>query len=940
MATCNSVDSVLEAAEQIRINGGKLNDFVNGDATKEVQLGSGAKTPSLRKFMADAENIKMLAANQAASTVVNTINDHEQNKADKVSDAVEGHLAALDDTGNLTDSGIAAPTITQDDEFIRRVNDEDGNFLFGIRYDGTVEWMDGVPMPLKRYVEKVLKYDAPAGGFDIFHILDSKGRSLFSIGKDGAVEWSSGVPEPVKDFIEQNCKNVFLAGGFDVFRVADAQGKTAFSIGKDGSVEWNVGVPSPVKDYIESYCKHIFVPVGQNVFRIVDSDNKTLFSIGRDGSIEWSVGVPAPVRELCEKFVHVRRDVASPFISTLEDASGKAVQRMDSDGNSKLCGNQDIEGSMKLSGELVCDKIKGVLNWSKASSIKIPELPKCAVVNIKGFSRPLTKADERHAVMEFWDGRGNYFEKNVLIGLQGNSTWNLPKPNYKFDIINGDWNDLDDEGDLETCKIQFGEWVPGDSFHLKAFWTDFTKCRAIVSYKIWDEINKTYGYDKDATWKRAMLPADPYAPNGELPAFSCTHDLKLRMDTGATCRFGAFPCLVYHNGEFYGIFAWQQKKQRQNFQMNKKNFLHIHLDGFVASSLCAGGPDYNAFEVRNPKKLVCWDGSDYDGDLNRQRLITPDDAAYKNKSKFTNTVITDTAIRAIAGHLVELGEMDKAIQAMIAGGQAQADIDAAVASFRETFETYFDPENVIDLVLHVTWDNDGDSTSNNTQWTTWDGVKWYLNRYDANGAFGGNSRWHSKPGNVTHVMGGTAVNHPFHFVEAYYFSELCARYAELRRLRILDADHFISLTQEWMLSVGFDYYEKEFEMWPMQNCLGEMKENSNSWVLVRDSDGNPIRCDGPSASAEDRALPTFNLNATYQNGDVVKSAFSYWYRPNVVQTYTATGYWKVRCVASGPCNGIPPFDTRFINAPDSVYRLYNFIKLRQEKVDAFFGYVS
>ena len=76
-----------------------------------------------------------------------------------------------------------------------------------------------------------------------------------------------------------------------------------------------------------------------------------------------------------------------------------------------------------------------------------------------------------------------------------------------------------------------------------------------------DEINKTYGYDKDATWKRALLPADPHAPKGELPAFSCTHDLELRLDTGATCRFGAFPCIVYHNGQFYGIFAWQQKKQ-------------------------------------------------------------------------------------------------------------------------------------------------------------------------------------------------------------------------------------------------------------------------------------------------------------------------------------------------------------------------------------------
>ena len=837
MATCSSADSVLEAASQIKSNAVKLNNFVNGDENTTVQLGSGEPTPSLRKLVNDVFDDVATSLEGEIGTALAGLNG----KADKVTNAVEGNLAALDDAGNLTDSGIAAPTVTQDGEFIRRVNDEDGNFLFGIRHDGTVEWMDGVPSPLKRFAEQFFKLKTVPGGQDIFHVVDRDGKALLQIDKNGSVEWSGDIPKRMQTFMQKNMR--------------------------------------------------------------------------------------------------VRHDLGSQVVAVCEDRDGKALKTTDSSGNSVCFGDYAVLGDVKVAGEIACDKIKGVLNWTKASSIKIPELPKCATINIKGFSRPLTKADERQAVMEFWDGRGNYFEKNILIGLQGNSTWNLPKPNYKFDIIRGGWNDLDEDGDVETCEVQFGEWVPSDSYHLKAFWADITKCRAIVSYKIWEEINKTYGFDKDATWKKAMLPADSHAPEGELPAFSCTHELKLRLDTGATCRFEAFPCIVYHNGKFYGIFAFQQKKQRENFMMDKKNFRNIHLDGVVAQSLCTGVPDYSSFEIRNPSKLVCWDGSNYDGDAPK-RLITRDDAAWQNKSKYTNTEITDLAIKALASHMVEIGLMDDAIQEMIAGGQAQADIDAAIADLKTAFETYFDAGNVIDMAVHATWDADWDTVSNNIQWTTWDGVKWFLNRYDANGAFDGNARWHAKPKTISHIQGGTVKNHPFHIVEAYYFDDACARYADLRRRRILDADHFMSMVQEWMLSVGFENYEKEFELWPLQNCLGEMAANSSSWQLVLDEDGRPIRCDIPTASAEDQALPVFAMNSEYQPGDVVQACWTSLDSAHRVSSVPASGYWKLKCVASGPCRGIPPFDPRFINAPDSIFRLYSWIKLQQAQADVFFDYVS
>ena len=53
MATCNSADSILEAAALIKTNGKKIDKFTNGSITDTVQLGDGEPTPSLRKFLQD-----------------------------------------------------------------------------------------------------------------------------------------------------------------------------------------------------------------------------------------------------------------------------------------------------------------------------------------------------------------------------------------------------------------------------------------------------------------------------------------------------------------------------------------------------------------------------------------------------------------------------------------------------------------------------------------------------------------------------------------------------------------------------------------------------------------------------------------------------------------------------------------------------------------------
>ena len=115
MATCSSADSVLDAASQIKSNATKLNTFVNGTASQTVQLGTGNPTPTLRKLVADAQDVVTQAALDAGQTVLDDVVQNAQNiaalqsgKADKVRNAVSGNLAKLDSEGNLRDAGRAA----------------------------------------------------------------------------------------------------------------------------------------------------------------------------------------------------------------------------------------------------------------------------------------------------------------------------------------------------------------------------------------------------------------------------------------------------------------------------------------------------------------------------------------------------------------------------------------------------------------------------------------------------------------------------------------------------------------------------------------------------------------------------------------------------------------------------------------------------------------
>ena len=134
----------------------------------------------------------------------------------------------------------------------------------------------------------------------------------------------------------------------------------------------------------------------------------------------------------------------------------------------------NIQDALKANGF----DVKTPIDWSESSFIQIPE-PRFAIINITNIdSMPTTKQDNKKAFLEFWDMQGNYFKKHVILNAQGQSSMSALKKNVAIDICDDEWI-----GD-EVPKIRFGNWVPQDSFHMKAYYGDFFRGVGCVSYEL------------------------------------------------------------------------------------------------------------------------------------------------------------------------------------------------------------------------------------------------------------------------------------------------------------------------------------------------------------------------------------------------------------------------------------------------------------------------
>lgn len=431
---------------------------------------------------------------------------------------------------------------------------------------------------------------------------------------------------------------------------------------------------------------------------------------------------------------------------------------------------------------LVSDHIREEQNLedlSDALTIEIPE-PDFAYVNITGVtSIPLNKTTLVKCWMEVYDGNGHYFKKRFVMSGQGGYSIRYVKRNFTSEFSENDWT-CD-----KTTKFVIGDWVEQDAFHFKAFYTDFIRGIGEIGYKLFDDIVD----DRLPYWERGGY----------------------YKQSKARCFPDGFPCAVYLNNEFYGVYAWQLKKNHNN--MNQKNSVaeHIHLDGNIRDTyLFMGNINWSQFEVRSPKDLYTSSNKLYDG--NSPSELLGSSSVYYNLSSDTQEMIEDKQRTAqVKDYIVkmskywnELGLLDKA--------------GVTNEEFKKEFEKRYDIDALIDYYVFFRMLMNGDGTVKNWQWFTYDGVKWMVTPYDLDQTFGLTIYGFPRP--ATHTASDIDSG-PFHWINKYYVEEERARYFQLRDGNVLCEQNILNIIRDWYYRIGEEYYTMEKIKWPDSPCYCE-----------------------------------------------------------------------------------------------------------------------
>ena len=523
---------------------------------------------------------------------------------------------------------------------------------------------------------------------------------------------------------------------------------------------------------------------------------------------------------------------------------------------------------------------------SNQSKIVIPYQPSSVVVNITGIeSMPTKKNVNAHAWIEVWDKQGIYFKKRIIIDGQGNTSISHEKKNFAVDFCEDEWI-----GD-KTTDIRIGNWVTQDGFHFKAFHTSITKGECPVSYKLYDKFRSTKPLNR-------QYPYLDYYSDDEIATAMSVDESERNEEFRARCYSDGFPCIVYLNSEYYGIYSWQLKKHRDNYNMGRNKEDNIHLDGMLGwDEIWGGNVKWTSFEVRNPKPkankwtLLCQDGTDYDGDKPKELMGTDSPFYDSSNVSCVKSAQAKSNILAISNYMNEIAEFETIYNNSSSDNKA-----TALTELKEEIEKRFSMEWLIDYIILIDFTQNYDATKKNWQWTTWgeiDGhLKCYPNPYDMDATFGVVATTAFSLGTPQKSSIGKTTNTPARYVWDYYLNEMKARYAELRRAGVLSFYSAYSLIKDWVDRVGAEHYTYEAEKWPNMPCNRDSHINTN-WKYTR---VNKVYYSDYKT--------VWSKGTTYEVGDLIKQNRRL-YRciqansNHIPEAKGSEDYWEDLCVKEG-----------------------------------------
>jgi hypothetical protein len=877
-------------------------------------------------------------------------------------------------------------------EFIKVIVDANNHLLFTINLDGEVDWSKGIPAPIRAKLQEIIN-QCQLDKTDILEAINTSKEELSSSitalqeGKVDKEEGKSLIEDEVKECFKVIENEEFIHAVVDsedrilfgIYRDSgkpyfplnemyhveqneeyfaawlDADDKVVLGIRRDGEIIGEIHAVNALKQVISQLQSNLALlqeKVGTidtnlkellNVFSLqenpeylaveTDAEGKILSSTNADGSHYIH---NAKSETIPEEFSNIEDPEGRMEIVT--DAEGKVMSYRDLQGkkhehsmdianldisNINLKGNSvvSIKDALKANGF----DVKTPIDWSDSAFIQITE-PRFAIVNITGIdSMPTSKTQNLHAWMEFWDRQGNYFKKRVIANAQGASSMADPKKNISIDICNDEWI-----GD-DTTKVRIGDWVPQDSFHLKAYYLDFFRGVNAVCYKFYNEIVRTRGFMYDRPWKKALIDTSRLGVVAKSLGNINVGDFDLLVDNGARCVPDGFPFACYLNGEFYGVFSWQLKKHRDNYHLDKSTDTNIHLDGWLdVKSFWGGNISWSQFEVRNPKSLYSIGGNKYDADVAQEEIAgeeevnswieggkLPDGTVISNKIK-KNLLIT----AKVKKYIVNLSNAISVIENAMNTYEASSKTDDDLNKFKAVYEKFFDPENIIDYIIFsdVTYNFDGFAA--NWQWFTYDGKKWWIGVYDCDRTFGlvgGSTQIQPL---MSHIFPNS--NLPQKYIVKYYTEKLNARYCELANSGILSSNHLFNCIYDWTTRIGSSFYKAEYKKWKDSPCASD-SIISEYWEPLVDENGVP----------QTEETETFDATKSYNVGDITSFGCD-----------VLMGFFKFKCIKQTESLGtnIPHSVSKYspikeFRCCDSIYRIKKWIDKSIINMDKLYNYL-
>ena len=870
-------------------------------------------------------------------------------------------------------------------EFIKIIVDANDHLLFTINLNGEVDWGKGIPAPIRAKLQEIItqcqqdktdllgSINTINGILDKTTIKDEAGEiqdTPFRIIENEEFLWA------VVDSEDRVLFGFYRANGEPYYPINEmyhviqneeyfaawvtTDDKVVLGIRRDGEIIGEIHAVNALKQVIsqlQSDLASLQDEVGTidanlkellDIFSLQenpeylavekDADGKVLSATNPDGShyIHNAKSETIPT-----EFEHIEDSEGRTEITT--DAEDKVMSYRDAEGkkhehdmeitnldvsNLNLQGNSvnNIQDALKANGF----DVKTPVDWSESSFIQISE-PRFAIINITNIdSMPTTKTDNKKAFLEFWDMQGNYFKKHAILNAQGSSSMGFVKKNVAIDLCDDEWI-----GD-DTPKIRIGNWVPQDSFHMKAYYTDFFRGVSAVSYKLYDQIVRTRGNIYDRPWKKALIGMSKIGVTTKSLGNPYVGDYSLLTDTGARCFPDGFPVAVYFKGEFYGIFSFQLKKHRDNYHLDKDTAENVHLDGTICydtlwNGTITWGTGENGFEIRNPKNLYAIGGNKYDADIKQEEIagqtevdawITagqlPDGTAISSKIK-KNLQMTAKVKKYIQDFANSLNIIKDAATIYESSSKTEDDLKA----FKQVFEKYYDADNLIDYLIIIDILRNGDSTRKNWQWFTYDGIKWWVGLYDCDCVFGASFLGMEIMPPINYHLGSNG-NLPLTFILKYYMDALNNRYKILADMGIISADHIIGLLQDWCMRIGTDFFKEEYKKWSDSPCIADSVVRDNYWEAVLDDSGN-LQTD---------TSETYNATKAYNVGDVVSFGLN-----------ADMGYFKYKCIKATVAlsENIPHKVSAYspikvFKHCDNIYRVQKWIEQNIANMDKLYHY--